>query len=40
MRELGLAKETVRKFYRAETVGDVLAASLAGTVLAVGAAPG
>lgn len=29
-RELGLAKETVRKFYRAETVEDVLATSLAG----------
>ncbi|MEU7002699.1 ISL3 family transposase [Nonomuraea sp. NPDC046570] len=30
MRELGLAKETVRKFYRAEAVEDVLATSLAG----------
>jgi transposase len=30
MRELGLAKETVRKFYRADKVEDVLATSVAG----------
>jgi transposase len=30
MRELGLAKETIRRFYRAQAVQDVLATSLAG----------
>ncbi|WP_405088586.1 hypothetical protein [Microbispora sp. NBC_01389] len=30
MRELGLAKETVRRFYRAETAEDVVATSVAG----------